>query len=70
MSAYSHAVAVGIGTSDQALARAAEVLASGDGVVLLEGHVALRAADRPRLPHAWLVVEDRGTGTAELWPAP
>jgi hypothetical protein len=48
MSAYRHALAVDAAASDQLLAQAADVLASGDGVVLFEGMLALRAT-RSRL---------------------
>lgn len=110
MSAYKDALAIESGASEQRLALAAEILASGAGVVLLEDIVALRpsryellcevidtmptahrcaneyevlvenarraleasklAALLPDLPRSWLVVEDYGTGTVELWHAP
>jgi hypothetical protein len=110
MSAYRDALTVDADSSDERLALAAEILAKGAGVVVLEGIVALRPARThilcevvdptpssrrcerefevlvenaqrmleasklrehlPDLPREWLVVEDYGTGTAELWHAP
>jgi hypothetical protein len=51
MSARERAFAIEAGASDQRLALAAEVLASGSGVVVLDGVVALR------LTNQWLVCE-------------
>jgi hypothetical protein len=110
MSAYKHALAVDESSSEQRLALAADVLDRCEGVVLLNGVVALRptpsailcevidpvptahrcaeefrvlvenasrdlagsklASRLPRRPLQWLVVDDYGTGTVELWPAP
>lgn len=108
MSAYKDALAVDDTSSDQRLALAADLLASCNGVVLLDGALALRpthsdilcevidpmpnahrcaeefkvlvenasrllAASKlgtmlPQKPLHWLVVEDYGAGTVELWP--
>lgn len=110
MSAYRNALAVSAAASDERLTLAAEMLASGRGVVMLEAVVAVRSAGShircevvdpmpaarrcenefevlvenaqrmlesstlgkvlPDLPREWLVVEDNGTGTVELWHAP
>lgn len=110
MSAYKDALVLGPSASDERVALAAEMLASGAGVVLLEGILALRSMGSEllcevidptpsahrcaneyevlvenarlalegsklgtRLPNwsrQWLVVEDYGTGTMELWRAP
>lgn len=110
MSAYKHALTVDDSSSEQRLALAAEVLDRCDGVVMLDGVVALRptptailcevidpwptahrcaeefrvlvenasrglagsklASRLPRRPLNWIVVDDIGTGTVELWPAP
>lgn len=110
MSAYQDALLIDADSSDERLALAAEILASGRGVVLLDELVALRPAHThlrcevvdpmpssrrcvheyevlvenaqraldasrlrkllPDLPRRWSVVEDCGTGTEELWPAP
>ena len=109
MSAYKHALVVDDASSEQRLALAAAVLDRCEGVVMLDGVVALRptpsailcevidptpTAHRcaeefkvlvenagrglaksklgrrlPPRPLRWLVVEDCGTGTVELWPA-
>ena len=45
MSAYKDALAIGTGASRQRLALAAEVLANGSGVVLLDELMALRHSD-------------------------
>ena len=42
MSAYRHALAVDAAASDQVLALAADILASGNGVVMFKGLLALR----------------------------
>lgn len=108
MSAYQNALAIDAGSSDQRLALAADILAGNEGIVLLEGLIALRSmcthlscevldpspasrrcaneyevlvenAQRvlqaskfrqflPGLPCRWTVVEESGTGTAEVWP--
>lgn len=110
MSAYKHVLAIERDDSEQRLALAAEILADGEGTVMLGGVLALRstghellcevvdpspsarrceneyevlvenarlALERSRLrdllppvPQRWLVVEDTGTGTVELWRAP
>jgi hypothetical protein len=109
MSAYRDALVVDDNSSDQRLVLAAAVLARCEGVVLLDGVVALRPTSRaivcevidpersahrcaeefkvlvenarhvlansklakllPSRPLEWLVVEDYGSGTVELWPA-
>lgn len=109
MSAYKHALTVDDSSSEQRLALAVQVLDRCEGVVMLEGVVALRPtpsailcevidpmptahrcaeefkvlvenASRglfssklgsrlPQRPLQWLVVDDYGTGTVELWPA-
>ena len=46
MSAYQNALAIEPGAAGQRLALAAEILASGAGIVLLEGVVALRCVGR------------------------
>jgi hypothetical protein len=108
MSAYKHALVIDDASSEQRLAFAAEVLERCEGIVMLDGVVALRptpgailcevidpmptahrcaeefkvlvenagrtfarsklASRLPRRPLQWLVVEDDGTGTVELWP--
>jgi len=110
MSAYKHAFVVDETSSEQRLAFAAKILDRCEGVVKLNGVIALRAtpsvilcevidptptahrcaeefkvlvenADRmlarsmlasrlPPRPLHWLVVEDAGTGTVELWSGP
>lgn len=110
MSAYKDALTLGPDASDDRVALAADVLARGAGVVLLEGVLALRpsgstllceiidptpsahrcareydvlvenarrtleasslGARLPERPRVWLVVEDHGTGTIEVWRAP
>ena len=110
MSAYKDALAIKAGDSDQRFALAGEILANADGVVVLDGILALRPTDHellcevidpapsarrcaneyevlvenarlalegsklrdllPHLPQKWLVVEDHGTDTTELWRAP
>jgi len=110
MSAYKHAVVIDDASSEQRLALAAEVLDHCEGIVILDGVVALRptpgailcevidptptahrcaeefkvlaenagralarsnlASRLPRRPLQWLVVEDDGAGTVELWPGP
>lgn len=109
MAAYKHALAIDDDSSEQRLLLAAGMLERCEGVVMLDGNVALRptprvifcevidrepaahrcaeefkvlvenaqrrvaqsklAARLPRRPLHWLVVEDYGTGTLELWPA-
>jgi hypothetical protein len=110
MSAYKDALAIDDNSSEQRLALAAEMLARGEGVVLVGGVIALRATPEailcevidptpsgrrcaeefkvlienaarglagsrlasrlPARPLQWLVVEDCGSGTVELWPGP
>ena len=110
MSTYKHALVVDDTSSEQVLALAAVVLDRCEGIVMLDGVVALRPAPgvirceiidpnptahrcaeefkvivenasrglagsklASRLPHRpiqWLVVEDYGTGTVELWREP
>jgi len=110
MSAYKQALIVDDDSSEQRLLLAADVLKRGEGVVMLDGVVALRPtpdailcevidptptahrcaeefkvlvenAERglaksklarllPRKRLEWIVVDDYGTGTIELWPAP
>jgi hypothetical protein len=110
MSAYRHALVVTNESSEERLNLAASLLQQGEGVVVLDGVVALRserdhllcevvepmpscrrtndeyaslahnaavglAASRlgarlPNRPLKWLVVDDYGTGTQELWHAP
>jgi len=109
-SAYRDALSISADSSDQRLELAAEILASGAGVVMFNDTVALRPTRTcllcevvdpapssrrcenefevlvenartmldssrlrqllPNIPRKWLVVEDYGTGTAELWRAP
>lgn len=110
MSAYRDAFSIDADSSDERLELAAEILATGTGVVMFGETVALRPTptclfcevvdpapgsrrcenefevllenarrmlDSSRLwkrlpdtPRKWLVVEDHGTGTVELWHAP
>jgi hypothetical protein len=110
MSAYKHALVVDDASSEQRLLLAADVLNRCEGVVMLDGVVALRPTPEailcevidpmptahrcaeefkvlvenaelglarsklarllPRKRLEWLVVEDYGTGTTELWPTP
>jgi len=110
MTAYRHAFFIDANSSDERLELAAEILATGAGVVMFDKTVALRPtpacllcevvdsaptsrrceneyevlvenAQRmldssrlrkrlPDIPRKWLVVEDYGTGTVELWHAP
>lgn len=110
MSAYKDALLIDAAASDQRLQLAAQRLDRCEGVVLLDGGLALRplgneiaceiidphpgerrceeeykvmlenaqrALERsrlggllPRRRLRWLVVEDHGTGTIELWPSP
>jgi len=110
MPAYKHALVIDDASSEQRLLLAAKVLDRCEGVVMLDGVIALRptpgailcevidptpAAHRcaeefkvlvenaghtlarsklasrlPRRPLQWLVVEDDGAGTVELWPGP
>jgi hypothetical protein len=110
VSAYKNALAIEPDDSDRRMELAAEMLADGEGTVMLGGVLALRstghelvcevvdrnpsarrceneyevmvenarlALERSRLhdllppvPQKWLVVEDAGTGTTELWRAP
>jgi hypothetical protein len=109
MSAYRDALIVDDNSSDQRLDLAAAVLDRCEGVVLLDGMVALRPTPRaiicevidpapaahrcaeefkvlvenasfsfanskleerlPSRPLEWVVVDDYGSGTVELWPA-
>ncbi len=110
MSAYRDALWINADSSDQRLQQAAEILATGAGVVMFDATVALRPTPScllcevvdpapssrccehefevlvenarrtldssrlgkrlPNVPRKWLVVEDYGTGTMELWHAP
>ena len=110
MSAYKHALIVDDTSSEQRLALAAELLDRCNGIVLLDGTLALRptpeatlcevidpmptahrcaeefkvlvenagrvlarsklASLLPDRPLRWLVVEDHGTDTVELWQGP
>ncbi len=110
MSAYRDALSVDAEASEQRLALAGGILRDGDGVVLLEGILALRPtpnallcevidptpsirrsgdeyevlvegarrlleasrlrAQLPSIRREWLVVDDHGMGTLELWHAP
>jgi hypothetical protein len=110
MSAYRDALVVDDNSSDQRLDLAAAVLDRCEGVVLLDGMVALRPTRRaiicevidpaptahrcaeefkvlaenaslifansrlakrlPSRPLEWVVVDDYGSGTVKLWPAP
>jgi hypothetical protein len=110
VSAYQDALVVDDGSSEQHLRLASEMLERCEGVVMLDGVVALRptpdailceviertpsahrcaeefkvlienagrrlarsrlAGQLPRRPLRWSVVEDCGSGTVALWPAP
>jgi hypothetical protein len=49
MSAYKDALAIKAGDADQRYALAGEILANGEGVVVLEGLLAVRATDHELL---------------------
>lgn len=110
MSTYRDAISIDANSTNERLELAAEILATGAGVVMFDGTVVLRPtptcllcevvdssptsrrcenefevlvenAQRmldssrfrkhlPDTPRQWLVVEDCGTGTRELWHAP